>query len=203
MPSDFSADYSKRSDDELLLLASGRASLTTEAAVALDAELRRRNLTESDQHKYQRFVEHNEKREARRRRNKKIFGSWTDRGSWVDMFWSLLVISLISFTYLSLPSRYHMRSDWQEAAVHMMFASVFIAVCGTSWWRKADFWISLLLSSATHVLVVHAWVQRIGSLSRGSGKLAVLLGFVLFFGVYGLVRVLRRNLYGEDARSRS
>lgn len=202
MPSDSSADYSKRSDDELLLLASDRASLTTEAAVALDAELRRRNLTESDQHKYQRFVEHNEKREARRRR-KKTFGSWTDRGSWVDMFWSLLVISLISFTYLSLPSRYHMRSDWQEAAVHMMFASVFIAVCGTSWWRKADFWISLLLSSATHVLVVHAWVQRIGSLNRGSGKLAVLLGFVLLFGVYGLVRVLRRNLYGEDARSRS
>ncbi len=47
MLNDFSTEYSERSDDELLLLASDRASLTTEAAAALDAELRRRNLTES------------------------------------------------------------------------------------------------------------------------------------------------------------
>jgi hypothetical protein len=46
MLNDFSADYSERSDDELLLLTSDRASLTTEAAVALDAELCRRNLRE-------------------------------------------------------------------------------------------------------------------------------------------------------------
>jgi hypothetical protein len=198
MPTDFTADYSERGDDELLLLASDRASLTTGAAVALDAELRRRNLTEPDQLKYQKFVKHNEQREARRRR-KKILGTRTDRRSWVDLFWWLLVITLISFTYLALPSRYHMKPDWQEAAVDVMFASVFIAAFSGSLRRKISFWMSLILSSAIHVVVVHAWVQRVGNLSRGQGKLAILLGFVLFIAVYGLVWVLRRNFYGEEA----
>jgi len=197
MRSDFSADYSERSDDELLLLASDRASLATEAAFTLDAELRRRNLTESDQLKYQNFVERREQREAKRRRQK-IFGTRTDRRWWVELFCGLLVIALLSFTYIALPSRYHMKSDWQEAAVYVMFASVFIAVFGGSWWRKIGFWMSLVLSSAIHAVVVHAWVLRIGNLSRSQGRLAILLGFVLFLAVYGLVRLLRRNFYGKE-----
>jgi len=78
----FSAEYSERSDDEILLLASDRDSLTGEAATALDAELRRRNLTQSDQVKYQQFVKRNEQREARRRRRRaweilwEIFLGW-------------------------------------------------------------------------------------------------------------------------------
>jgi len=199
MLNDFTTEYSQRSDDELLLLASDRALLTTGAAAALDAELRRRNLTESDQVKHQQFVKRNEQREARRRR-RKIFGSRSDRSKWVDLFWTLLAIALISFTYLALPSRYRMRPDWQEAAVHVMFASVFIAVGGSSWWRKIGFWMSLLLSSAIHIFVVHAWIQRVGNLSRGQGQLAILLGFVLFFAVYGFVWLLRRNFYGTEAR---
>jgi len=96
MLNDFSTEYSERSDDELLLLASDRASLTTVAAAALDAELRRRNLTESDQVKHQQFVSRNEQREAIRRR-RKIFGTRSDRSKWADVFWTLLAIALISF----------------------------------------------------------------------------------------------------------
>jgi hypothetical protein len=198
MLSDFSAEYSERSDDELLLLASDRASLTTEAAVALDAELRRRNLTESDQAKHQQFVKRTEQREARRRR-RKIRGTWLDRRSWVDLFWALIAIALISFTYDALPSRYHLKPDWQEAAVDVMFASVFIAVAFNVLWRKIAFWMSWVISSAIHLFLVHAWIQRVGNLSHGQGKLAVLLGFVLFFAVYAFVRLSRRNFYGEDA----
>jgi len=62
MPIDLSTEYSRRSDDELLQLATQRHSLTTEAAAALDAELRRRNLTDSDRVEHQRFVK--EQREA-------------------------------------------------------------------------------------------------------------------------------------------
>ena len=199
MPSDFTADYSGRSDDELLLLASDRASLTAEAGLALDAELRRRNLTESDRAKYQQFIKHNEQREARRRR-KRAFGSRRERGSWVEIILGLLVIALISSAYLALPSRYHMRSDWQEGAVPVMFSSVSLTIFGRSLWRKVTFWISLVVSSAIHSLVVHAWIQRSGSLGRAQGKLAVLLGFVLFAAVYGTFWVFRRNFYGEEVQ---
>jgi hypothetical protein len=200
MVNDFSTEYSERSDDELLLLASDRASLTTEAAAALDAELIRRNLSESDQVKHQQFVKRNEQREAKKRR-RKIFGTRRDRGAWLDLLWTILAMALISFTYLALPSRYHMKPDWQEAAVHMMFVSIFIAVVGRSWWRKIGFGISLILSSAIHLFVVHVWIQRVGNPSRGQRRLAILLGFVLFFAVYGLGRLLRRNFYATESRN--
>jgi len=197
-----SAEYSERSDDELLQLASDRSSLTSEAAAALNDELHRRKLTESDQTRHQQFVRHKEQREAMRRR-RKIFGTRSDRSRWidrwVDMFWTLLAIALFSATYVALPNRYHVKPDWQEAAVPVMFASVFIAVVGRSWWRKMGFWMSLILSSAIHMFVVHAWIQRVGNFSSGQGKLAILLGCVLFFAVYGFVWRLRRSFYGEEA----
>ena len=65
MLNDFSAEYSERSNDELLQLASDRHSLTTEAVAALDAELHRRNLTDSDRVEHQRFVKRQEQREAK------------------------------------------------------------------------------------------------------------------------------------------
>ncbi len=200
MLNDFSTEYSERSDDELFLLASDRTSLTTEAAAALDAELRRRNLTKSEQAKHQQFVKRNEQHEAQKRRGR-ILGTRRDRGAWLDLFWAIAAMALISFIYLELPSRYHMKPDWQESAEHMMFASVFIAVVGRSWWRKIGFWISLVLSSAIHLFVVHAWIQRVGNFRREQGKLAILLGFVLFFAIYGFVWLLRRNFYGTEARS--
>jgi hypothetical protein len=60
--------------------------------------------------------------------------------------------------------------------------------------------MSLVIASAIHLLVVHAWIQREGNFSRGQGKLAVLVGFVLFVAVYALVWLLRRKFYGEEGR---
>ena len=71
-PVDFCTEYSQRSDDELLQLATQRHSLTTEAAVAFDAELRRRNLTDSDRVEHQRLVK--EQREAALRSRATLVG---------------------------------------------------------------------------------------------------------------------------------
>jgi hypothetical protein len=128
----FPAEYSRRNDDELLHLASDRSSLTNEAAAALDDELHRRNLAESDRAEHQQFVKRKERRDAMRQ-HRKIFGTRDDRSKWVDLFWTLLAIALISSAYVALPNRYQMKPDWQEAALNVMIASVFIAVVGRSW----------------------------------------------------------------------
>jgi hypothetical protein len=60
----FSAEYSQRSDDELLQLASDRFSLTSGAAAALDDELHQRHVTECDRATHQQFVRRREQREA-------------------------------------------------------------------------------------------------------------------------------------------
>lgn len=194
MLTDFSTEYSQRSDDELLHLATQRHCLTTEAAGALDAELGRRNLTESDQAEHQKFMKRQERRESRGRR-RKLFGK--RQFSWLESLSALVVMGVIMAAYLALPKRYHLKPDWEEAAVCVMIPSVIVTVGWRSLWQDIAFWMALILSSAIQLAIVHAWVQRAGELSRGAGKSAALLGFVLFIALYGCIRLLRRNFYGE------
>jgi hypothetical protein len=167
MPTDFSIEYSQRSNDELLGLASQRRSLTTEAAAALDAELLRRNLTDSDRVEYQKFVKRQERREFRGRR-RKILGK--RRFSWMEWLSAFIVMAVIACAYLALPKRYHLQPDWEEAAVCVMIASVVVIVGWRSLWRDMAFWMALILSSGIQLAFVHTWVQRAGELSRGLGS---------------------------------
>jgi len=197
MLSDFSTEYSKRTDDELLHLASQRHFLTTEARTALDAELSRRNLTESDRIEHQRFVKRQEQREAKKHR-RKPFGPFKYQLSWRDILCAFAGIALISFSYLALPSRYHMQSDWQDAAFIVMMTSVLIAIASRSVsCRNFAFWMSLVMSSAIHLLLVHSWTRRLGNLNRSQGRGAALLGFALFLAIYGFVRLLQRMFHSE------
>ena len=196
MPTDFSAEYSQRSDDELLHLATQRHSLTTEAAAALDAELRRRNLSESDRVEHQKFEKRQEHREFRGRR-RKLFGK--RQYSWRETLSAFGAMAVIGCAYLALPKRYHLKPDWEEAAACVMIASVMVTVGWRSLWREIGFWMALIVSSAIQLAVVHAWVQQAGGLSRGAGKLGTFLGFVLFVAIYGCIKLLRRNFYGEGS----
>lgn len=196
MLTDFTTEYSHRSDDDLLHLATQRHSLTTEAAAALDAELRRRNLTESDRVEHQKSVKRQERQEFRGRGGK-ILGK--SQLSWLGLLLVFAAMGVVVCAYFALPSRFHLKPDWEEAAVCVMIASVFIAVGWRSLGRDIAFWMALFLSATIQLAVVHAWVQRAGELSRGAGKLGTLLGFVLFVSIYGGIRLLRRNFYGEGS----
>ncbi len=197
---DFSTEYPQRSDDELLHLASQRHSLTTAAAAALDAELHRRNLSESDRIEHQRFVKRQEQRESEsRKQRRRTFGPFRYQLSWLDLLWAFGAIALISFTYIVLPSRYHMRPEWQDAAFIVMITSVVIAISSErTIWRRLPFWISLAISSVFHLLVVHAITQRVPNLGRGASKGAALLGFLLFFAIYKFLLLLQRMFHNED-----
>jgi len=195
MLTNFSSEYSQRSDDELLHLASDRHSLTTEAAAALDAELHRRNLTESDRVELQKFVRRQGRREQMMRRRKT--GGLNNQLTWLDNLGTLAAMAVISFIYLVLPSRYHLKPDWQDSAFLVMMTSAFIAVAFRSnFWRNFTFWMSLVMSSVIHLVVIHAWKQRVPN--RGEARVAVILGFVLFLAVYGLVRLVQRMFRGEE-----
>ena len=194
MLTDFSEEYARRSDDELLQLATQRHQLTEEAVIALDAELHRRKLTECDRVKHQKLVKHQERREYKVHR-RKIFGK--RQFSWLELLSAFAAMGAIAWAYFSLPKRYQLKPDWEEAAVCVVIASTLVIVGWRPLWREITFWIALILSSATQLAVAHAWVQRAGKLSRGAGKLATLLGFVLFIAMNACMRLLRRNFYGE------
>jgi hypothetical protein len=130
-----------------------------------------------------------------------MFGRRADWDSWVDdltiIFWSALVMSLIAFVYLALTARYQFSPSWKDAAMIVMFASVPIAVGGFSNWRKFAFWIALLISSVLHLFLVHAWIINLGPLTagrRGTGSLAWVLGFALFFVVLAAGWMVKKRL---------
>jgi hypothetical protein len=199
MPDNFFTGYSGQSDDELLQVASERHSLTTEAAAALDTELRRRNLTESDRIEHQRFVKRQEQREAKRRRRRPL-KPFKYQMSWRDMLWAFGTMALVSWVYIALPSRYHMKPEWQEPAFIVMVVTVIVAIATRRvLWRNSAFWTALVISSAMHLVIVHTLSQRIGSFSRGEAKGAAFLGLVLFLAVYGFVRLLQRLFKNEEA----
>jgi hypothetical protein len=199
MVNNFSSEYAQLSDGELLHLASDRDSLTPEATRSLDAELELRHLTESDRIKHQQSVVRMEKREAKRRR-RKIFGPRSrEPAPWLEMFCALIVFALLWIVYIAIPSRFHMKADWEQSLPEVLIATFSIAVVSRIWWRRIAFWFSLVVSSTIHLVAVHAWRQRFGDLSRGRGKLAVLGGLLLFGAVYGLISFLRRNFYGDEA----
>src|SRR5277367_5788805 len=196
MIDDFFTEYSQRSDDELLHLATQRHYLTTEAATALDVELHRRNLTECDRVEHQKSEKRQERREFKSRR-RKIFGK--RQFSWLELLSTFVAMAVIACAYIALPKRYQLKPDWEEAAVCVMIASLIVTVGWRSFWRDIAFWMALILSAAIQLAVVHTWVQRAGELSRGAVKLGTLLGFVLFIAIYGCIRLLRRNFYGEGS----
>ena len=140
-----------------------------------------------------------ERREGRRHRRK--IPGLKSQMKWRDILAAFATMALVGFVYFELPSRYHLKPDWQDAAVIVMITSVVI-VFAASAWRTATFWASLAISSAIHLFVVHTWTRRIPNLSRSQGKGAAFLGFVLFLIVYGIVRFFQRMLYGTEASDR-
>ena len=205
MVSDFFSQYADLSDEELLQIASDRASLRDEAVVALDAEMQKRKLNNSDVTKQQRVFQQSMRQESRRR-HRKVLGSprsWRSSAQdWGVVLCAAICIGLISVAYQKLPPQYHLAPDWEEAAEYVMWASAPIIVISSFLWKRAGFWISIVLSSVIHAVIVHAWVIKAGTLSgRGDHRLAVMLGFALFVAVYGCGFLLRRKFYGEDEKA--
>jgi Flp pilus assembly protein TadB len=114
MLTDFAIEYSRRSDGELLHLASARHSLVPEAAAALDSELRRRNLSKSSRIEHQKSVKRQERREGRRQTN--LRRRWERLGlkwqlNWREILELLAVMTAVLVAYFALPSRYHLNPD--------------------------------------------------------------------------------------------
>jgi hypothetical protein len=205
---DYSHEYGRFSEDQLLHLAADRSALRGEASAALDAEMRSRGLSADDVSEYQHRLKREEQRE-KRRRNKKIFGSKRDRKSWVEQweaaFWSVVIIALISMAYLALPSQYRFSPAWQQTAFNVLFGSVFLVVFSKEWRTKSWFWISLFVSCAAQAWIVQEWIVRSGGTldrkSRGDQELAVSLGVIIFLVIVGCGAVVRhkfRPKFEED-----
>jgi hypothetical protein len=105
MLAEFQNKYAQLSDDELLQLSADRQSLTDDAQSALDAEMRKRDLTSADLAKHQNFVKRGQQREMGRR-NKRLFGTRRGLLAWVQFgLWWLLGLSATALIAIWLARR--------------------------------------------------------------------------------------------------
>lgn len=84
------------------------------------------------------FVKQQERREFRGRR-RKIFGK--RQFSCLELLSAFVAMAVIACAYFALPRRYHLKPDWEEAAVCVMIASVIVTVGSRSLWRDIAFWM--------------------------------------------------------------
>ena len=183
MPNDFSAEYSERSDDELLHLASERHSLTAEATAALDAELRRRNLTESDRLEHQRTVKRYEQREARKHR-RYIESSFLVRFKLPQALAGLIMLAVL-WAMSHLPVRY--QEKWGQT-IYTTVAFVVIAILSSpkTYFRRCGItslsWAALL-ASAFACAVASQLSLTIGKTGQWSTS-GMLVGWAAFCATY-------------------
>src|SRR3954470_16476762 len=137
------SQYEKLDDQELLRLAADRTSLTDEAALALDAEMRVRGLTAEDAEDYQHLL----KREKQRRAKKRSLASKRDWNSRLEtavaVFWTAVAFALIWTAYFALPSQYRLPPIWHEAAGNVMWGAACVVAASKEWWKRPGFWAAL------------------------------------------------------------
>jgi len=185
MPTDFSTEYSRRTDDELLRLALERDALTDEAAEALEVELQRRNLTESDRIEYQKFAKLQERLE-RRNQHRRNSGTFVDRESLLNKAVAAAFGAGIFFTYRAIPAHYQLSPGWEQAAANVLAAATVI-VYMMGQWRKVLFWRMLTVSSTIQLLVLRIFAERLSKFEYGPSAVSILIGLIIFFVVYAIV----------------
>jgi hypothetical protein len=105
MSAEFQREYAELNDDGLLHLATERQSLTDDARVALDSEMRNRSLTPTDLAKQESFEKRSEERESIILK-RKLFGSRRSLLDWVRfVLCFLLLFAAAALVALRLPAR--------------------------------------------------------------------------------------------------
>ena len=198
----FPENYAHLTDDELLMVAASRADLVQEAALAMDSEMARRDLSYQDAHAKKRQVARLEIKEARKRRpspkGTKYFVAQI-RGRWLLILLSpSLLVLLLAFPHL-------VPEEWLLPIVDSSLGTVIAISAVQPWLRQTtSFWLSLPLSCIVQLLVGHIITVRLAPQSRGELKgtafLAILAGYAVGVPLFLLLQKVKPK---EDTESGS
>jgi hypothetical protein len=198
----FPENYAHLTDDELLMVAASRADLVQEAALAMDSEMARRDLSYQDAHAKKRQVARLEIKEARKRRpspkGTKYFVAQI-RGRWLLILLSpSLLVLLLAFPHL-------VPEEWLLPIVDSSLGTVIAISAVQPWLRQTtSFWLSLPLSCIVQLFVGHIITVRLAPQSRGELKgaafLAILAGYAVGIPLFLLLQKAKPK---EDPKSGS
>jgi hypothetical protein len=185
----FQEQYASLSDDELLHIAGDRRDLSEEAALALDAEVARRGLTQEQVRAKKRDELRLDIEEARahhpKRKKSKYFVARLNL-RW--LFLGLLGSVLLSFLTL----RPHRPVYYWSEPILVVYTGALIACLAVQPWvrRTLSFWLGLAISSVPQ-LVISRWLTVYHPAhSRAEGKGSWFISILAGYAVGGAVFLL-------------
>jgi len=189
----FQDEYAGLSDQELLIIAGDKENLLDEAALALDAEIKKRGLTYEQGKRL--------KTEMDLFRTGAPKASKPEKSKYLadkpHMFWGLPITGAVVILYwLIVPKQLRLADEWNAPAVVAFLGTAMAPFAVRPRLRKqVSFWLAVLLSAAVQLLAAHWLLFRFPNPSRGTGKLiwagSAFAGYSVGAAVYRLLQNAR------------
>ncbi len=185
-------EYRKKTDDDLLRLASYREQLTPEAASALTDELARRKIAAERFKAFSKQEERQGRKEAFRskRQRTRTVGRWR----WGIQLFAAYAIGFL--VYHLLP--FKIPKEWEDAAVVTFLCTVAIGFMFQEFWNRLSFWVSLAVAALAQLWVIKVlnpyahWHYK---------KASIVTGFAVGLLVWGAMFLLLRRLNQDSDAS--
>jgi cation transport ATPase len=190
----FHERYAGLSDQELLHIAGDRKDLLEEAAVALDAEMARRDLTHKQARAKKRDKLRAHIKEARthhpkRNKSKYFVAQMNLRAYFIGL------VGLVLLMFFTLGHR-HVSEEWSWP-LFVVYVGVLIACLVVQPWvrRTLSFWLSLAVSCVPQFVVAH-WLTvhypaHSNSEAKGLAFLSMFAGYFLGVPLFVLMQKFR------------
>jgi hypothetical protein len=197
----FQEEYARLRDEELLRIASDRAHLLPEAALAMDSELARRGLTWETARAQKRQAARREYREFQRHRPSPKITKYLipHATNWTPLLFALGAPALV----FSLAGLHLIPERW---VIPVLTACIGLTI-GISivqpWLRRTlSFWLSLAVACTVQLFVgywidVRAALLR-GSSAKGAGFLSLFVGYAVGVPLFLLLQKLKPSQEPQD-----
>jgi hypothetical protein len=190
----FQDRYASLSDEELLHIAGDRRDLLEEAAVALDAEMARRGLTQEQARVRKKAHLRREIAETRLEISKRNKSNYFVAQINLPAFFAGLAGEVILM--ILLPGGNRLRDEWVWPLI-VVYLGVLIAILAVQPWvrRTFSFWFSLAISFVPQFAVAH-WLavyhpDHSRSGEKGAGILSMLAGYLVGWPLFLLLQKLK------------
>ena len=194
MEASFDERYASLSDEELLHIAGDRKDLLPQAALALDTEMARRNLTQEHTRAKRRDELRFDIKELRahspkRKKSKYFVARMNLRAYFIGLAGALLLM-------VATLGHHRVPEEWSWP-LFVVYISALIACLAVQPWvrRTVNFWLCLAISFVPQFAVAH-WLAvyhpaRSNSGAKGSAFLSMLAGYLLGGSLFLLLQKLR------------
>lgn len=128
--------------------------------------------------------------------------AWLDKREYSRrLHWLVAAWVVFLATLLSLPQKYRLPAEWDDAVVIAVLWVSLIVVMMTPFWKYLSFWLGLILGLVAQVEVIRAMHPELMTHKRGLAAIGMIVGIGLWGVISGGTQRLRPDKGGQGEES--